>query len=149
MTVLAMTAGRTIVSMATTDAWDKFKQALSRVLGHGNGTDESAIDRRLQQSRDQLIGVAVDGRPEADSQQAAVWRMRIADLLEDYPDITPGLKALLAETADKVNLQVTKGDHNFIAGSNVHIMSSGTGIAAGVFNGNVNTANPQKPDPHQ
>jgi hypothetical protein len=147
LTVLAMTAGRTVVSMAATDGWEKFKKALSRILGRGTG--EVAIGRRLEQSREQLIGAPAGGFSAAAAQQATIWQTRVTDRIEERPDIAADLRAFLAEVADKSNLQVTQGDRNFVAGGAVHITSSGTGVAAGVINGSVSTANPPRPGPQQ
>lgn len=51
---LAALAGNTVVSAATTDAWEAARGKFARLLGRGDAKKEQLADMRLEETRRQL-----------------------------------------------------------------------------------------------
>jgi len=51
---LAALAGNTVVTAATTDAWEAARRKFARMLGRGDAKKEQLADKRLEETRQQL-----------------------------------------------------------------------------------------------
>jgi hypothetical protein len=92
---LVTLAANTIVATAATDAFEGIRVKLAQVFGRGK--PDSAIQRRLDATRQQLTAVAPAERERAQVTLARRWETRFADLLADYPEAAEELRALLTE----------------------------------------------------
>jgi hypothetical protein len=98
---LAALAGNTIVAAAVTDAFDGMRIKVARIFGRGK--PDSRIQRRLDETRQQLAAASAGDtgdagdRERAQSAQARQWETRLADLLADHPEAAAELRALIAE----------------------------------------------------
>jgi hypothetical protein len=80
---LTALAGQTVVAAASTDAWDACKRGFARLLGRGDPKKEQLAEQRLEETRQQLAGTDSD---QVRAAQAAEWKTRLADLLQENPD---------------------------------------------------------------
>jgi hypothetical protein len=118
---LASLAGRTVVTAAATDAWEKAKRGFARLLGGGDPARIQVAERRLKETREQLA--CVPG-PELDSTRAVLataWQTRLADLLEDCPEVAGALRELVGQIQAGLPAGV--------------VSASGQGAAAGTIHG--------------
>ncbi len=142
---LATLAGQTVVTAATTDAWETASRGFARLLGRGDQKKEQLAQRRLEETRQQLAGTDSEQVRVA---QAAQWKTRLADLLEEDPGAEAGLRALVQQIQAALPAGVVSAaDHAVAAGRDVSITASGGGVAAGVIHGNVAPPNPTRLGP--
>ena len=148
MMALASLAGQTVVKAATTDAWGAVKNGIARLLGRGDPEQERLQERRLDDTRAQLIGPEGAGTVQARSVLATQWATRLMDLLEDEPGVADNLRALVQQSqAGLPPGMVSAADHAVAAGRDVTITADRGGVAAGVIHGNVAPPNPTGPGP--
>ena len=145
LAALAALAGTTVVTAATTDAWEAARCGFARLLGRGDPKQEQLAEQRLEETRQQLTG--------ADSEQARAalaerWAGRLADLLEEAPGVEADLRALVQQIQAALPAgSVSAADHAVAAGRDVTISAASGGIAAGVIHGNVAPPGPSRPGP--
>jgi hypothetical protein len=143
--MLATLAGNTVVSAATTDAWESARKGFARLLGRGDPERTMLAERRLAEAHEQLAETADPDRVRAALQ--AQWITRFADLLEEDPGVEADLRALVQQINDQLPAKlVSAADHAVAAGRDVSITASGRSVAAGAIHGNV-TLNPTPPGP--
>jgi hypothetical protein len=134
---LVTLAGYTVVSAATTDAWEEARSGFAQLLGHGDLDRTEVAERQLAETHEQLNGA---GRVDLEQIRAAMaeqWAGRLADLLEEHPDVEVTLRTLVQEIQGALPNGigiVSAADHGVAAGRDVNITASG-GIAAGVIHG--------------
>jgi hypothetical protein len=147
---LASLAGQTVVAAAVTDAWGTAKRGFARLLGHGDRARTEVAERRLEQARVQLTGVAAAELEQVQAELEATWRTRLLDLLEEHPDVVADLRGLVEQIQAQLPAGVVSATgHGVAAGRDVNITASGGGIAAGTVHGNVTPGNPTSPGPAQ
>src|SRR5712672_3204213 len=96
LAALAVLAGNTVVTAATTDVWEAAKRGFARLLGRGDPDRTKAAERRLAETGEQL-SVADTDLESARSALQAQWATRLADLLEEDPGAESNLRALIEE----------------------------------------------------
>ncbi len=146
---LASMGGQAIVTAAVTDAWESVKRRVARLIGRGDQQQADLVDRRLEQSREELAGAPPSQLEQIEMQVAAAWRTRLLDALEEYPEIADELKVLVDEVrAARLSARtVSAAGHGVAAGRDVTITASGGGVGAGTVHGNVMPGNPTSPGP--
>ena len=145
---LASLAGRTVVSAATTDAWQAAKRGMARLFGRSGPRQEQLAEQRLDQTRNQLASLDDSDVEQARSVLAAQWATRLTDLLEEDPDAEADLRALVQQIQQALPAgMVSAADHAVAAGRDVNVQADHGGVAAGVIHGNVVPANPPGPGP--
>jgi len=92
---LAALAGNTIVAATVTDAFEGLRTKVARIFGRDKS--DSRIERRLDETRQQLNAVTPEELGSTQASQARRWETRFADLLADHPEATVELQALIAE----------------------------------------------------
>lgn len=92
---LAALAGNTIVAAAVTDAFEGMRATVARIFGRDK--PDTVIQRRVDETRQQLATVAPGEREGAHATQARRWETRFLDLLADHPEAAGELRALVAE----------------------------------------------------
>jgi hypothetical protein len=145
---LASLAGRTVAAAAAGDGWEAVKRGLSRLFGRGDQARAEVVERRLDQSREELAGVPAGQAELAWNRVAAAWQIRLLDLLEERPEIAGELRALV----DQAQAHLPAGgasaaDYGVAAGRDLTISATGSGVAAGTIHGNVAPGNPTMPGP--
>jgi hypothetical protein len=145
---LAALAGNTVVAAATTDVWEAARRKFARLLGRGDPKKEQQAERRLEETRQQLVGVSGQELEQAQADLGRVWQVRIADLLEEDPGVEAELRALVEEIRAQLPAGVVSAaDHAIAAGRDVNVTASGGGVAAGVIHGDVTLPNPTRRGP--
>ena len=144
---LAALAGNTVVTAATTHAWEAARRKFARLLGRGDVKKEQLADKRLEETRQQLAGVSGQELEQARADLVKAWQVRMADLLEEDPGVEAELRAVVEEVRAQLPAgAVSAADHAVSAGRDVTISADRGGTAAGVIHGNV-TPGPTRPGP--
>jgi hypothetical protein len=150
LTALAALAGNTVVTAATTDAWDAARRGFARLLGRGDPKQEQLAEQRLADTREQLTGAQGQDLEQARAALAERWATRLADLLEEDPGAEADLRAVVQQVQAALPVgAVSAADHAVAAGRDVTISATSGGIAAGVIHGNVAPPGPTRPGPDQ
>jgi hypothetical protein len=145
---LASVAGQTIVSAATTDAWEAAKRGFARLIGRSDPKQTQLAEQRLDDTRKQLTGVAGADSEQARAALAAKWATRLADFLEENPDAEADLRTLVQQIQAALPAGVVSAeDHAVAAGRDVKISADRGGFAAGVVGGDVTLPGPTGPGP--
>jgi hypothetical protein len=149
LVALALLAAETVVAAASTDAWGAAKRGVARLLGRGDAERERLAEQRLDQARDQLVAASGPQEGQVRADLVAVWRTRLADLLEEDPEVAGELQALVDQIQAELPAgSVSAGDYSIAAGGDVNITGSG-GVTAGIIHGNVSPPGPTQPGPAQ
>jgi hypothetical protein len=143
MDIAALTAlaGNALVTATVTDAWEDLRHKIARLFGRGQ--PDPQIQRRLEETREQLAATAPAERERTQAVLAGQWQTRFADLLADYPEAVGELDALVREI--KASFPAA-ADHSAAAGRDMIARADRGGAAAIVVHGNV-TAGPTMPGP--
>jgi hypothetical protein len=145
---LAALAGNTVVTAATTDAWEAARRKFARMLGRGDAKKEQLADKRLEETRQQLASVSGQELEKARADLAKAWQVRMADLLEEDPGVEAELRALVEEVRTQLPAgMVSAADHSVAAGRDVNISAAQGGMAAGVIHGDAAPPGPTRPGP--
>jgi hypothetical protein len=81
---LATMAAAALVQAVVTDGWEGVRHKVARLFGRGHL--DTAIERRLDATRDQLTAATPDDLATVRVALAAQWETRFADLLADHPE---------------------------------------------------------------
>jgi len=145
---LAALAGNTVVTAATTDAWEAARHKFAQLLGRGDGDRTRLAESRLDQTRQRLEGVTGQELGRVQAELGRAWQVRLEDLLEEDPSIEADLRAVVEEIRAALPAGVVSAaDHAVAAGRDVNIAADRGGVAAGVIHGNVAPPNPTGPGP--
>ena len=148
LVALTSLAGNTVVAAATTDAWEAARRKFGQLLGRGDKNRTKLVERRLDETRQQLEGVTGQELEQTRANLGKAWQVRLADLLEEDPGIEADLRALVEEIRASLPATVfSAADHSVAAGGDVKITAQDGGVAAGVVHGNVTPSNPSGPGP--
>jgi len=145
---LATVAGNTVVTAAVTDAWEAARKGFARLLGRGDPDRTKAVEQRLEDTRERLTEATGADLERTRAALEAQWVTRLADLLEDDPDVEADLRTVVQQIQAQLPAgMVSAADHAVAAGRDVNISAASGGVAAGVIHGNVAPPNPIYPDP--
>ena len=145
---LAALAGNTVVTAAVTDAWESARKGFARLLGRGDPDRTKAIERRLEDTREQLTEATGADLERTRAALEAQWVTRLADLLEDDPGVVADLRTVVQHIQAQLPAgMVSAADHAVAAGRDVNISAASSGVAAGVIHGNVAPPGPTSPGP--
>ena len=118
---------------------------VAHLLGRGDPERERLAGQRLDQARDQLVAAPGQQVEQVRADLVAVWRTRLADLLEEDPAVAGDLQALVDQVQAELPAgSISAGDHSIVAGGDVNITGSG-GVTAGIIHGDVPPPNPTRP----
>lgn len=145
---LAQLAGLTVVAAAVTDAWETARRGTARLLGRGDSKKEQLAVQRLDEMREQLVALGGSDLEHAKAMMAERWVTRLADLLEEEPDVEAELRALVEEIQNALpGGSASATDHSVAAGRDMKISADHGGVAAGVLHGDVMPPGPTSPGP--
>ena len=102
---LAMSAGSHLVTAMAEDGWQELKVRVARLLGRGDPDEEDRQAARLERSREEVVGRSGAELEQARERQAAAWRTRFEDLLEDSPQGGAGATAARPARGHRRDLQ--------------------------------------------
>lgn len=145
LVALAALAGNTVVTAATTDAWEAARYKFARLFGHGDMKKEQLAERRLEETRQHLERVRGQELAEVRAELRKAWQVRLVDLLEEDPGVESELRAVVEEILALLPPGLVSAvDHSVVAGGDVRISAAG-GVAAGVIHGDVAPLGPTRP----
>ena len=143
---LVALAGNTLVAAAVTDAWEAARDRFARLFGRGR--PDGAAERRLDATRGQLTAASSADLERVRAELAGQWAVRLADLLDEYPDAVAELQVLVEEVQALMRPgTMSATGHSLAAGRDVSISADHGGVAAGVIHGNVGLPGPSPPGP--
>jgi len=137
---LAAMAASALVQAMVTDGWEGVRQKVARIFGRGH--PDPVIERRLDETREQLTAAQPGELERVQAQLAGQWETRLADLLAEHPDAAAELQDLFAEIQVST---ATAADHS-LAARDVRMEADRGGVSAGVIHGDVQTG-PTRPGP--
>ena len=145
---LATLAGNTVVTAAVTDAWEAARKGFARLLGRGDPEKTKAVERRLEETHDQLAQATGSDLERVRAALEAQWTTRLADLLEDNPGVEADLRALV----EQIQAQVSAAGHSVAAGRDMNVsggvnIADRGGVVARDVHGGISTGNPTLPGP--
>lgn len=145
---LAQLAGLTVVAAAVTDTWETARRGTARLLGRGDSRKAQLAEQRLDETREQLDGLEGSDLEQASATLAMQWTTRLADLLEENPEVETELRDLVKEIqAALPEGAASATDHSIAAGRDVKISADRGSLAAGIVHGNVTPPGPTGPGP--
>ena len=103
---LASDGASLIVRSVATDAWPLVKSGIASLFKR-TGSRPEAIDHRLDNTQQEAQNGA-SGQAQAISE---AWRIRLYDLLTEFPDLAVELRALLSEAAAAAPIVATTNQH--------------------------------------
>ncbi|MGW6416920.1 hypothetical protein [Streptomyces sp. NPDC055055] len=129
LAVLAGTAGTTLVTLLTTEAWQRVSDGITSLWRRAEPERAETISAELETSRTDLLAAREAGDLETGGELGAEWQGRIRRLLVTHPEEAAVLRALLDElrpvTPDvpSVSQQATASGHARVyqAGRDQHI----------------------------
>ena len=95
---LAALAGRMLVAVAGTDAWETARNGFAELLGRGQAEQIRLAEQRLDETRKQLTTAAPADVGRIGAALAERWAGRWEDLLEENPDAEAALRTLVLQT---------------------------------------------------
>ncbi|GAA3900925.1 hypothetical protein [Streptomyces lannensis] len=99
MAVLAGTAGTTLVTLLTTEVWQRARDGIASLWRRAEPERAEAISAELDMTRRDLLAAQAGGDLESRSELGAEWQGRMRRLLAAHPEETEALRALLNELA--------------------------------------------------
>lgn len=142
---LAMLAANTLVTAATTDAWNAARRAFVRLFDHGGR--QTAAGRRLNATRERLLATPAEELNGKRNELVHEWAIRLRDVLDESPELEPRLRELVTSIRQEPSFNLLKADHSVVAGGDISVRAGGGSVAAAMIAGNVNVSGPQVPGP--
>lgn len=102
-----------------TDGWEEIRARFARLIGRHGSAETAAATRQLEQSRQALAELTGAELEQARKEQEIVWRTRLGDFLERYPQSRSELLSVVGEAqaivaaaqGSTVSQHVTAADH--------------------------------------
>ncbi|MFC9595609.1 hypothetical protein ACFTUC_38140 [Streptomyces sp. NPDC056944] len=95
--LLAGTAGATLVSLLTTEAWQRARDGISLLWRRAQPERAEAVAAELDATRSDLLAAEIAGDPDTRDELGAEWQGRIRRLLVTNPEATDALRRLIDE----------------------------------------------------
>ncbi|WP_329530698.1 hypothetical protein OG568_06655 [Streptomyces sp. NBC_01450] len=146
LAALVAAGGMAVVQAAGTDAWRGFREKVAAWFGRGDIGRERVALERLDQTAAVLASANPGQVEEYRGQEAASWRTRFADLMDDLGEddrvrAAAGLRELVTQVRQAPGVTVAE----IAISGNVHIQSTHGSVSA-VKTGHVTMGNPPVPD---
>ncbi|MFI0223237.1 hypothetical protein [Streptomyces lydicus] len=97
ISTLAGTAGTTVVTLMTTDAWHRARDGVIALWRRVHPERADAISDELQATRTDLLAARQAGDAQAEEELRSEWQGRLRRLLASDPDVAVELRQLLNE----------------------------------------------------
>ncbi|MFJ5014187.1 hypothetical protein [Streptomyces griseoluteus] len=97
MAMLAGTAGTTLVTLLTTEAWQRARDGVASLWRRAEPGRADAISAELDVTRGDLLAAQASGDLESRDELSAEWQGRLRRLLVAHPEETAALRTLLDE----------------------------------------------------
>lgn len=115
LTTVAATGGSAFVGAAATDAWQFARSGLVRLFGRGGQHRHDAAERWADQTATALEQVAENERAMIRERLAVKWEQRLADLVEEYPELGEELQSWVRQVQSRLPATEQAWVNTFIA----------------------------------
>lgn len=117
---LAASGGSALVGAAANEAWQAARSGVVGLFGQAGRRRQELVAGWADETAS-----AVEGAPEEDREQvrerlAPVWATRLADLLEEYPEIGDEVRAWAERVRSDLPAPQQTWVHTYIARDNAH-----------------------------
>lgn len=102
LSTLASAGGSALVTAMVTDCWESVRASFARLIGRSNVAEIKTAESWLDQSRATLEGASGSDLDRVRIDQEIVWRTRLSDMLERYPDVETELRDWIADLQNQV-----------------------------------------------
>lgn len=92
---LSMSGATALVTAAASDFWQEIRAGFRKLFGNGDQNREQLAERRLDEVATVIEQADDTAREAVRETQILVWRTRLADLLEEEPDLAEELRTLI------------------------------------------------------
>ncbi|MGY0058513.1 hypothetical protein ACWY4P_18500 [Streptomyces sp. LZ34] len=99
MVALAGTAGTTLITMLTTEAWQSVREGFASLWRRAQPDRADAISAELDATRSDLLTAQANGDLDSREELGAEWQGRVRRLLVAHPEEMEALRTLLNELA--------------------------------------------------
>ncbi|MFC5830027.1 hypothetical protein [Nonomuraea insulae] len=97
MDPIVMAAGTALVTAMATDAWEQVRARVAALWGRFGPDQEKTVEVELTEVRDQVLAARRDHDAETEQALAGEWRVRLARLLKQDPQLAVELRSVLDE----------------------------------------------------
>jgi hypothetical protein len=87
---VAAAGGSAFVGAAATDAWQGARNGMVRLFGRGGQRRRDAAERWADQTATVIEQAPENERTAIRERLAVTWQQRLADLVEEYPELSVG-----------------------------------------------------------
>lgn len=101
---LAGTAGTTLVTLLTTEGWERAKDAIASLWRRPQPERVDSIEAELRTTREELLAAQASGDPATEAELRVEWQGRIRRLLVAHPAMAEELRSALAQLAPDAQL---------------------------------------------
>ncbi|MGV9388509.1 hypothetical protein ACWDQL_05160 [Streptomyces olivaceus] len=97
MALLAQSAGVTLVTLMTTDAWNRTREGVTSLWRRAQPDRAESVAAELAATREDALAAGEDGGQETLAELHAEWQGRLRRLLAARPGVAAELRGLLEE----------------------------------------------------
>ncbi|MFF2542561.1 hypothetical protein ACFVUY_08350 [Kitasatospora sp. NPDC058063] len=123
---LASSAAQALVDAATTDAWQAIRSGFLRLIGRGDPQRDQVAAHRLDDTAAQLEQADEEHQEQVREALLATWCTRLADLLEERPDVAEDLRNLVQQAAETFPVGLPRSGQ--AVGSGAVFMANRSGV---------------------
>jgi len=86
------TAGSALVGAVATDVWQTTRSGVGRLFGRGGERRQDLAERWADQTAAEIERAPAEQQDQVRAQWADTWRQRLADLVDEYPEVGEELR---------------------------------------------------------
>ncbi|MGW5115811.1 hypothetical protein ACWEQ8_10250 [Streptomyces noursei] len=117
ITALAGTAGTTLVTLLTTESWQRIRDRFAALWSRTRSGREIDVAEELEATREELLAARAGGDSDLEADVTAEWQSRIRRLMASHPAAVDDLRALLADYPPSEDPTTTVTQHAVASGS--------------------------------
>jgi hypothetical protein len=112
---VAAAGGSAFVGAATTDTWQGARNGIVRLFGHGGQRRRDAAERWAEQTATVIEQAPENERTAIRDRLAVTWHQRLADLVEEYPELGEELQSWVEQVQAQLPAAQQTWANTFIA----------------------------------
>jgi hypothetical protein len=118
---LANAAGLAFASAAGTAAWDSARAGLARLFGRGGQARQDLALRWADDAANDIAQAPSGSAEQVRARYAATWQQRLADLIEEFPDLREQVGDWSERTRGQLPASAQQWATNVIANDYSHV----------------------------
>ncbi|WP_405787484.1 hypothetical protein [Streptomyces sp. NBC_01367] len=116
MTMLASTAGTALVTLLTTEVWQRARDSVALLWRRAEPERADAISAELDATRSDLLTAQADGDQESHRELSVEWQGRLRRLLAAHPEEAEALRTLLTGLTPHTTAETSVAQHATASG---------------------------------